>query len=149
MTELAPIRTLVPHAPPMLWLRRVVAHDGDSTECEACTDDLAPLLDADGCAPGYAAIELAAQCVAVHARLIAQESGAPRIGYLLGARRFDVHAARLLRGQSLRVRVTRKWGANTGPASFDAELRDTASGALLAAGRISCFTPNAGDVASR
>lgn len=149
MSELAPIESLVPHAPPMRWLRRAVAHGADSTECEACTDDLGPLLGDDGSAPGYAAIELAAQCVAAHARLVAAEEGAPRIGYLLGARRFDLHAPRLARGQRLRVRVTRKWGADVGPVSFDAEVRDLASGALLAAGRISCFTPSAGDAANR
>ncbi len=149
MPELGPIHALVPHAPPMLWLRRVVAHGVDSTECEACTDDLAALLDSEGHAPGYAAIELAAQCVAAHARLIAEDAGPARIGFLVGARRFDVLAPRLLRGQSLRVRVTRKWGAALGPASFDTEVRDAASGELLAAGRISCFTPSAAEGATR
>lgn len=143
--ELPSIDALVPHAPPMRWLRRVVAHAGDETECEACSDDLALLHDARGGVPGYAALELAAQCVAAHARLVAQEGGAPRIGFLLGARRFSVHVAELAPGQLLRVRVKRLWGAETGPVSFDTEVRDAASGALLAAGRISCFTPTAAE----
>jgi predicted hotdog family 3-hydroxylacyl-ACP dehydratase len=142
MAEHAALLELVPHAPPMLWLRRVVAHDGDSTECEACTDDLALLRDARGFAPGYAALELAAQCVAAHARLVAARGGSPRIGLLLGARRFELRAARLAPGRLLRVRVRRVWGGETGPVSFDAELRDAASAEVLAAGRISCFTPS-------
>lgn len=142
MIEFAPVRELVPHAPPMLWLRRVVAHDGRSTECEACTDDLGLLLDAAGFAPGYATIELAAQCVAAHARLVAADDGPPRIGFLLGTRRFELHAAQLAPGQILRARVTQLWGAATGPVSFAAEVRDAATAEVLAAGRISCFTPS-------
>jgi predicted hotdog family 3-hydroxylacyl-ACP dehydratase len=141
MDELPPIRELVPHAPPMSWLRRVVAHDRDSTECEACADDLGLLLDASGRAPGYVALELAAQCVAVHARLVAPDGEPPRIGFLLGARHFEVRSAHLARGQQLRVRVVRLWGAETGPAAFEAEIRDAVGGEVLAAGRISCFTP--------
>ena len=119
----------------------MVAHDGESTECEACTEDLGLLLDAHGCAPGYAALELAAQCVAAHARLAATDGGPPRIGFLLGTRRFAVRAAQLGAGQVMRIRVKRLWGAQTGPVSFDAEVRDAASAEVLAAGRISCFTP--------
>lgn len=141
-SELREMEALVPHATPMRWLRRVVAHAGDETVCEACADDLALLQDARGAVPGYATLELAAQCVAAHARLFASDAGAPRIGFLLGARRFQVHAPELAPGQLLRVRVKRQWGAATGPVSFDSEVRDAASGTLLAAGRISCFTPS-------
>lgn len=142
MRDLPPIRELVPHAPPMSWLRRVVSHDRDATECEACTDDFGLLLDANGCAPGYATLELAAQCVAAHARLVAADGGTPRIGFLLGTRRFELRASQLAPRQKLRVRVAWLWGGETGPAAFEAEVRDAESGELLAAGRISCFTPS-------
>ena len=146
--DLPAIDALVPHAPPMRWLRRFLAHAGDETECEACADDLTLLHDSRGAVPGYAALELAAQCVSAHARLVAREGGTPRIGFLLGARRFAVHAASLAPGQLLRVRVKRLWGADAGPVSFDTEVRDAASGALLAGGRISCFTPAASEARS-
>ena len=140
--EFPPVRELVPHEPPMLWLRRVVAHSADATECEAHADDIALLRDARGRAPGYAALELAAQCVSAHARLAAANGGAPRIGFLLGTRRFEVRVPHLLPGQRLFVRVTRLWGADVGPVSFDSEVRDAESGEVLASGRISCFTPS-------
>ena len=141
-SETPPIAELVPHEPPMRWLRRVVAHVGDETTCEALVSDLGPLHDARGAAPGYAALELAAQCVSAHARLVAAEAGPPRIGFLLGARRYDVRVAMLEPGQRLLVRVKRLWGGESGPASFESEVRDAESGALLAGGRISCFTPS-------
>lgn len=142
--EFPPVRELVPHEPPMLWLRRVVAHSANATECEANADDIALLRDAHGRAPGYAALELAAQCVSAHARLAATgaQSGPPRIGFLLGTRRFELRVPHLLPGQRMRVRVTRLWGADVGPVSFDAAIRDGESGTLLASGRISCFTPS-------
>jgi predicted hotdog family 3-hydroxylacyl-ACP dehydratase len=142
--EFPPVRELVPHEPPMLWLRRVVTHSADATECEANADDIALLRDAHGRAPGYAALELAAQCVSAHARLAATgaQMGPPRIGFLLGTRRFELRVPHLLPGQRMRVLVTRLWGADVGPVSFDAAIRDAESGALLASGRISCFTPS-------
>ena len=140
--EFPPVRELVPHAPPMLWLRRVVAHSADATECEANADDVALLRDERGRAPAYAALELAAQCVSAHARLAAPDGGPPRVGLLLGTRRFEARVPHLLPGQRLRVRVMRLWGADVGPVSFDAEVRDAESGAVLASGRISCFTPS-------
>lgn len=141
--ELPPIATLVPHGGPMLWLRRVVAHSSDETECESDVAALALVCAPDGSAPAYAALELAAQCVATHARLAAPAEGPPRIGFLLGTRRFELRAARLARGQTLRVRARRLWGGELGPASFDVEVRDAASQEVLASGRISCFTPPA------
>jgi hypothetical protein len=65
----------------------------------------------------------------------------PRAEQEADARHFEVRSAHLARGQQLRVRVVRLWGAETGPAAFEAEIRDAVGGEVLAAGRISCFTP--------
>jgi predicted hotdog family 3-hydroxylacyl-ACP dehydratase len=141
MPDLPPIASLLPHAPPMRWLLRVTAHAGDETECEADLGALRLIAGPDGSVPAHAALELAAQCAAAHARLVASEAGPPRIGYLLGTRRFTLFARALPAKRQLLVRVRRLWGGELGAVSFDSELRDAESGDVLASGRISCFTP--------
>ena len=140
MPEFPPIAELIPHAAPMLWLRRVVAHSRSETECEVDVAALSLLSAPDGSVPSYSALELAAQCAAAHARLAAPASHAPRRGLLLGTRRLELRVPRLAPNRALLVRVSRLSGAEVGPVSFEVDVRDAATLEILASGRISCFT---------
>jgi len=52
-------------------------------------------LRSRGCLPGAAAIELAAQAMALHGALLSGEQAPPRRGYLASVRGVDLHVARL------------------------------------------------------
>jgi predicted hotdog family 3-hydroxylacyl-ACP dehydratase len=52
-------------------------------------------LRSRGCLPGAAAIELAAQAMALHGALLGGERGPPRRGYLASVRGVDLRVARL------------------------------------------------------
>lgn len=67
--ELPAPSSLLPHAPPMLLLDRVLAHSADETVCRAAPQDGSPFRDADGRVPAWVGIELMAQCMAVHGGL--------------------------------------------------------------------------------
>ena len=59
----------------------------------------------------------------------------------LGSRRIDFHAPGYRSGQTLEVTARCVWGGTAGLVSFDCTLLDASTRALLAEGRLSCFTP--------
>src|SRR5262245_29154919 len=121
MTELLPasgldregIARLVPHSGSMCLLERVLACDEAHIHCEATSHRLAdqPLRTARGLL-ATAAIEYAAQAMAVHGALLARGAAQPaRPGMLASARGVKLHRLRLddLPG-SLDVRAERLAG---------------------------------------
>jgi predicted hotdog family 3-hydroxylacyl-ACP dehydratase len=126
----------------MVLLSRVLHHDAGLTRCAAEVDRCGALRDATGDLAPWMAIELMAQCVAVHAGLVGRADGdRARAGLLLGARRVAFHASRLRRGQALVVQARHLWGRATGPVAFECAVADARSGALLAEGRLACVVP--------
>lgn len=84
-----PVEQLLPHRPPMLFVRRVLARSAEAIVCEAVLPVDCPLADA-GVAPTIAAVEAAAQAAAVWEGLRRQEAAATshgsRMGYLVSLR---------------------------------------------------------------
>jgi predicted hotdog family 3-hydroxylacyl-ACP dehydratase len=132
-----PIAELVPHAGPMCLLDRVVAHDGAETRCRADLAGRALFRDATGRVPAFVALELMAQCAAVHGGLAARARGLPpRPALFLGARRVVLAADALPPGM-LEVRATHVRG-ESGLVALDATV-STADGRSIAAGRLNFF----------
>ncbi|CAI10138.1 potential 3-hydroxydecyl-(acyl carrier protein) dehydratase [Aromatoleum aromaticum EbN1] len=92
----AAIAARIPHHGTMCLLDAVVAWDAESIHCRATSHcDLAnPLRDA-GSLPTTAAIEYAAQAMAVHGALLAPAGGTPRAGYLASVRSVELAVAHL------------------------------------------------------
>lgn len=96
------IAARLPHQGAMCLLDAVVAWDDDTVRCTAGRIDAAdhPLREA-GRVPALAAIEYAAQAMAVHGALLQQGAAAqgaasrPRVGYLASVRKVELHADRL------------------------------------------------------
>lgn len=100
------VEALIPHFGPMRLLDRVLFHDERETRCAADAGRAGLFRDAKGEIPGWVALELMAQCAAVHGSLAARgRGGAPRSGLFLGARRARFAAGRLEPGRPLVVRV--------------------------------------------
>lgn len=135
------VAQLLPHAAPMLLLRRVVAHEEAATTCEIDVKDSALFRRDDGRVPAYVAVEYMAQCIAAHGGLRARRGGEPvRPGLLLGARRVTLHCAEFTAGIPLLVAARHVHGEATGMLQFDCRVWSDVQDPL-AAGRLNVFVP--------
>jgi predicted hotdog family 3-hydroxylacyl-ACP dehydratase len=137
---------VVPHAGAMVFPTRVLAHDRARTVCAVAIDRQSLFVESDGGVPAWVGIEYMAQCIAAHAGLVARADGnEPRIGFLLGSRRVVFHCDRFEPGTILRASAERTWGGEDGMVSFECQLEDSHSGALLAEARLNCYLPPEGE----
>ncbi len=87
---------LVPHTDAMCLLHEVTAWDAERIACIAInhTDPANPLRH-NGQLPAHCAIEYAAQAMAAHGGLAAQNGGKPRIGFIGSVRDVRLQVQRL------------------------------------------------------
>ena len=100
MLNRAEIARRIPHAGAMCLLARVVDWDAQRIRCSADNHRAADHpLRAHGRLGAACGIEYAAQAMAVHGALTAEQAGAatavPRVGYLASVRGVVLHASRL------------------------------------------------------
>lgn len=134
------IADYVPHRGRMSWLDRLVSADADGAEAEVTPRADALFADADG-VPAWIGLEYMAQTVAAWSGARARAAGGePRIGYLLGSRRYHCTRSRLPLDAPLRVRVHCELLAANGLGQFDCRLLD-AQGQELAQALISVYEP--------
>ncbi len=101
-----PIAELVPHRPPMLLLDQVRGHDATTLVASVTIGAASAFLQAEG-VPAHVGLEYMAQGCAAFAGITARAAGGtPRLGFLLGARRFEMHRPWFLPGEELLVTVT-------------------------------------------
>lgn len=139
-----PIEQLVPHAGRMSLLERAVAAEGESLQAELsiAADDL--FFDAQGPGTGVGAwvgIEYMAQAVAAWAGLQARHDGsAPKIGFLLGSRRYQSSRSTFALGERLRISVRREFQADNGLGQFDCRIEIGAE--TVASAQLTVFGPS-------
>jgi len=135
------IGTLVPHDGAMLLLDRLVAADAE-TLCAEVTIGPATLF-CDGRAVGaWIGVEYMAQAIAAHAGYAAQARGEPvKIGFLLGARRYQCSQPEFALGSVLHVHVRRVLTAENGLGAFECRIEDAATGAVAATATVTVFVP--------
>jgi predicted hotdog family 3-hydroxylacyl-ACP dehydratase len=140
MTDaLPPIRDLVPHAGPMCLLDRVLAAEGERLSAEVVVP-ADGLFSQDGGVGAWVGVEYMAQAVAAWAGWQARQQGeAPRIGLLLGTRRYRCGVARFAVGQRLQVDIERGYQADNGLGQFDCRIQ--ADGVELASAQLTVFGP--------
>jgi len=137
---LPPISSLVPHAGPMLLLRRVIDHGPERTRCEARASDASILADADGRLPALACLEHMAQCVAVHGGLLARaHEEPPRPGLLLGTRRLRLEVDDLGPDERLLVSASPYRARPVGMSAFDCRVESADTGGLVAEARLNIY----------
>lgn len=101
------VAELLPHTGTMIWLDRVLAWDEDSVTAELTVRGDALFGDSNE-APAWAGIEYMAQTVGLYAGIRAKRAGEPiRLGFLLGARRFESNVPAFRFGAMLTVRAER------------------------------------------
>lgn len=136
-----PIAELLPHAPPMVLLDRVLEAGG-----EHLTAVVTIRADSEFCRDGrvgaWVGIEYMAQAVAAWSGWQARSRGeAIKVGFLLGTRRYEALAPEFCVGDTLAIFVEREFQADNGLARFRAEIRRGEE--LCARSSISVFEPPA------
>jgi len=120
------IDELLPHRGRMSLLDEIVDHGEDWLQSEIVIRRDSTFADALG-VPACIGLEYMAQTVAAYSGLRQRrQGGAPRIGFLLGARDYACDAERFEIGERLRVRVVPRTLGDNGLGVFDCELRGRA-----------------------
>lgn len=145
MPDLLPsVAELVPHAGALSLLHRIVAVEGERLVAEVVVPADGLFTDSQGPGEGVGAwvgLEYIAQAVAAWAGHQGRAAGqAPRMGFLLGTRRFRCSVARFTPGQRLEVEVVRIYQADNGLGQF--EGRVLAGGVEVAAAQVTVFGPD-------
>lgn len=141
--QLVPLADLLPHAPPMVLLDRVVAYDGQSLEAEVTIRESSMFFERElKGLPAWICIEYMAQAIAALGGLRARElQHGPRIGFLLGTRKLLLHEKILFANQTYRVLVQQVFHDKAGLANFGCTL--LCGQQLCAEASVNVFVPPA------
>ena len=135
------IRKLVPHEGAMVLLDRVVAAADDALCAELTIGPDSLFCDGDGVG-SWVGIEYMAQAIAAHAGFLAQRRGEPvKVGFLLGARRYQAAVPLFAVGSVLRVHAHHAMQGDNGLAAFECRIEDAETLAQLANATITVFEP--------
>jgi len=138
------VEELVPHAGRMSLLASAVGIDDGSVQAELTirADDLFFDTMGPGCGVGaWVGIEYMAQAVAACAGLEARRAGgAPKIGFLLGSRRYHTSRSRFALGERLLITVRREFQADNGLGQFDCRIDIGAD--TVASAKLTVFGPS-------
>lgn len=136
--DLPPVLEVLPHRSPVLLLDRLLAHDSEETTVRVAIGAGDWLLQPDGSAPPWIALEYMAQCVAAHEGLLALADGRPLPrGFLVGAHGLRMPAQGFAVGERLQVRAARQRGrAGLGVLSHRCSVSNE-EGDRVAEGRLS------------
>jgi predicted hotdog family 3-hydroxylacyl-ACP dehydratase len=144
MTAITTTRTMddwVPHRGAMSLLDRVEEVDDQAIVATVRVPADGLFVGPEGM-PAWVGIEYMAQAVAAWSGARAKAGGgSPRIGYLLGSRRYEAHVPAFAIGAELRVFAQCELFGENGLGMFDCRI--TQGGQVLATGRLSVFEPAA------
>ena len=136
-----PIHDLVPHRGPMCLLDAMLEADPLNSVCEATIREDAIFLE-DDAVPAQIGIEYMAQAIAAHGGWLSQLKGEPvKVGFLLGAPRWNIHRGSFQLGQTLRIEVSQDWGDDE-LRRFDCLIKDKDSGEVMQDANINVLLPN-------
>ena len=143
MDALRPVDAYVPHRGAMLLIDRLLEAGPQHAVAEV-TVPADGLFVQDGAVPGWVGIEYMAQTISAwsgHRHVAAH--GAPRLGMLLGTRRYASRVDRFPAGTVLRVEVQQEFVADSGLGMFACRILQ--DGEEVAVARLSIYEPADGD----
>lgn len=122
---------VLPHAGRAVLIDAIVADTADTIEAVAQVTSAHPYYVEGRGVPSWVGLELMAQAIAAHAGLAGRRARRPpRVGMLLGTRRYAATTAWFAEGARLEIRAHRAFGAEGGMAACDCQIR--CAGELLA-----------------
>jgi predicted hotdog family 3-hydroxylacyl-ACP dehydratase len=123
MTVAFELDELVPHSGTMSLLSRVIAYGEDWLEAEVDIHAGSLFAETEG-VPSWVGLEYLAQAIAAYAGLQERKKqSSPKVGFLLGTRRYEVSRPYFVTGLTLSVRVQREMVAENGLHVFHGQLR--------------------------
>lgn len=133
------IEDFIPHRGAACWIDRLVEVDAEHAVVESDVPSQGRQVH-NGSMPAWSGIELMAQAVAAWAGGRAQcEGRAVRLGFLLGARRYECHCDGFASGSTLRVAATRNFVSDEGLGMFSCSIH--CGDELLAQAQVAVFEP--------
>jgi predicted hotdog family 3-hydroxylacyl-ACP dehydratase len=140
MHPMPPIDACIPHRGAMRLIDRVLSYDADSVVVEARIPFDGVFLEAAGM-PAWIGIEYMAQAIAAWAGVLAYARGdVPKLGFLLGTRRYACSRGHFRQGLLLRVEARREVMADNGLGVFACDIFDRDE--ALATALVSVFEPD-------
>jgi predicted hotdog family 3-hydroxylacyl-ACP dehydratase len=116
------VRSLVPQAGPMVLLDRVISADDESVCAEVTIRSNSMFCDGAGVG-AWVGIEYMAQTIGAFAGYTARLRGEPvKIGFLLGARRYECSCPSFPVGTVLQIHVRRVLQVENGLGSFECRI---------------------------
>ena len=135
---------LLPHDPPMVFISEVCSFDTDAGILTArARIQKSDILyqSAMGGVPAYAALEYMAQTIGCLVGLNDLAKGqSPRVGFVLGTRKLQVHRPVLALDKSFLIRATALF-CDDNTASFDCTLSDESTNAPVATAIVNAYRP--------
>lgn len=135
------VEQLLPHAPPMVLVDRLVSNTDHSVVVEATIRSDYPFTG--GSIGSWVGLELMAQSAAALAKTTRQpESDKPALGFLLGSRSFVAHIPEFIPGQKVTIEIVLD-PAVEGQVMVSAKggIKD-ASGQVICEGSLTLLEPN-------
>jgi len=134
------IRSLLPHAGPMVLLDRVVSVNQESLLAEVCIRPGSLFCRAGGVG-AWVGIEYMAQAIGAWSGYAARLRGeTPKLGFLLGTRRYECRRPIFVLGSRLRVHVQRVFQNENGLGSFECVIDDEEG--RIATATVTVFQPD-------
>jgi predicted hotdog family 3-hydroxylacyl-ACP dehydratase len=136
------VAELVPHSGRMSLLSEIVDYGDDWLLAEVVISRDSTFADARG-VPAWIGLEYMAQAIAAYSGLEERlQGGKPKIGFLLGARRYECTEERFAIGQKLCVRVQPEMLGANGLNVFNCELQGDG---VSASAVVNVFQPDDAD----
>lgn len=119
-----PIHELIPHSPPMVLLDRILQCTETHLVAEVSISKNSMFFDSRlGGVPTWAAIEYMAQAIAAFAGVRGRKtSSEPKLGFLLGTRKYNSTLAVLPHGRTFQIAVTQVMRDESGLGSFNCHI---------------------------
>ena len=116
------VAQLVPHSDKMRLLDRILDYGEEWLHAEVHITQDSMFADADG-VPAWIGLEYMAQAISAHAGMLERlNGGEPKIGFLLGSRKYLCNTDYFAIGQTLSVKVHLEMLASNGLNVFSCEL---------------------------
>ena len=139
MTDTYIIDELVPHSGAMSLLTRVIGHGDDWLEAEVDITQASTFAETDG-VPTWIGVEYLAQAIAAFSGVQQRkQAAAPKVGFLLGTRKYEVNKTFFNNGLTVKLRVERDMVGDNGLHVFNGFL--TGPDGLQATAKLSVFEP--------
>lgn len=136
-----PVEGLLPHRGPLRLVDSLIDYDAERVKVALTVRDVSPFGDGAGGVPAYIGLEYMAQAIQVFSGLELHAAGtAPKIGLLIGTRRYHCTVPRFDDGALLLVSAVRVMGGDGAVWVFDCIISDE-HGAVLASAQVKAYRP--------